>query len=319
MPLRLPELIGALGMVLALLLGACQTEAGAPAPLSGLAPDPTPSPDRVITLGDIDPDEPTKRILRLQPLAEYLADNLTAFGIEAGRVVVARSVQDMAGFLKDGTVDIYFDSAFPVLATQELSGSRVILRRWKQADAVYWNVYIARAGSGVSTAEDFVGKITAFEEPYSTSGYVLPAGTLIRRGFTLTRVEGPGAEPHQDAIGYFFSRDEENTIELVLQGQVAGGGISNQDYEALPEELKEKIIAFDQTVSVPRQLVSVRPGLEPGLVDKVRAVLIGLDRTPEGLSLLEGLKDTKKFDDLPSDSESSLQELRELMGLVAAE
>ena len=77
------------------------------------------------------------------------------------------------------------------------------------------------------------------------------------------------------------------------------------------------MISFDRTVSVPRQLVSVRPGLEPELVDKIRKLLIVLDQTEEGRQLLAGLKKTTKFDALPEDSEESLTELRELMKLAA--
>ena len=46
---------------------------------------------------------------------------------------------------------------------------------------------------------------------------------------------------------------------------MAAGGISNQDYGELPEMIKERAVAFDRTPSVPRQLVSVRPGLDASL------------------------------------------------------
>ena len=48
-------------------------------------------------------------------------------------------------------------------------------------------------------------------------------------------------------------------------------------------------------------------------------LLTGLDETEEGRKLLEGLKKTKKFDEIPTDSEASLQELKELMRLIFEE
>ena len=300
-----------------LLLLACQTQAKE-SPSSAVAPTAVlvSSSGQAIILGDIEPEDPAKKLKRFQPLADYLGAQLNEFGVTEGRVVLARDIEEMARFLKEGKVDVFFDSAFPTLSVQELAGSEVILRRWKQGDPEYWSTYIVLRGNGIESVEDFVGGVVAFEEPDSTSGFILPAGTLIQRGFDLTEVNGPDAPVASGEIGYLFSRDEENTIELVLSGQVAGGGISNQDYEGLPVELQQQLIALDRTITVPRQLVSIRPGLDPELVNQIRDLLIGLERTEEGKQILVSLKKTKKFDVLPPDSEAALGELKGLMELV---
>ena len=313
------SVVAALGLIMLLSSACTSSPTSLPEEASAAPATPTLEPGQVITLGDIDANDPIKKIKRFQPLANYLAEHLKEFGVEQGRVVIARDMEEMAQFLIDGTADIYFDSASPTLNVQEISGSDVILRRWKGSAATYWSVYIARRNNGVSGVEELVGKVLAFEEPFSTSGFALPAGTLIQRGFTLIEVDHPDAFVPSDQIGYFFTGDEENTVELVLQGKVAAGGISNQDYEELLPELKQRIITLDRTIAVPRQLVSVRFGLEPGLVAKVRDLLIGLDQTPEGRQILEGLKQTQKFDLLPPDSEAALAEFNQLRKLLVVE
>ena len=213
----------------------------------------------------------------------------------------------------------FFDSAFPAVAVQDLTGSEIILRRWKGGIEKNWSTYVAlRDGAdAVDSMEDLGGKVVAFEEPRSTSGFVLPAGTLLQRGFKLRQVEGPDATVAADEIGYMFSGDEENTFELILEGTVAGGGVSNEDFEELPADMKEKLAIFDETMSVPRQVVSVRPGLDRRIVNKVRQLLISLDQTDEGRSILEGLKKTSRFDPLPAESERQLEQLRQLMRLIS--
>ena len=302
------------GVMSVLLLGACQGDA-TPAPVNTAAEIKDMPAEQLIILGDIDPDEPTKKIKRFNPLAAYLAEHLTEFGIKGGRVVIARDIEEMAGFLKDGTVDIYFDSAYPTLATQELSGSEIILRRWKEGISTYWSLLIALSDGGVTGVDDLRGKLLAFEEPRSTSGFLLPAGTLAQRGLKLREVDGPSAPVGAHEIGYFFSGDEENTLQLILERKVAGGGVSNQDYDELPEELKQRIIVIARTSAVPRQLVSLASGLDPGLARKVQELLVGLELTKEGRDLLEGIKQTIKFDPLPPDSQAALQELKEIMVL----
>ena len=300
---------------LLLLAVGCGSESSEP--VRSVASTPAVDPSQIITLGDIEPDEPVKKINRFTPLADYLARHLSEFGITEGRVAIAKDVDEMASLMADGRVDIYFDSPFPAVAIRDLIGSDIILRRWKDGNATYWSTYISLKGSGVTGVEDLVGRIVAFEQPHSTSGFIMPAGALIQRGFVLREVGGPDADVSADEIGYFFSRDEQNTVEFVLTGQVAGGGISSEDYDELPEEYRDRLVVFDRTAKLPRQVVSVRPELDAGLVAKVRELLIGLDKTAEGLEILEGLKKTKKFDPLPPDSEAVFEEVRELSKLVS--
>ena len=305
---------GLIGLAMLVLIG-CGATATAPTAVSTILTDPEAS--RFLTLGDIDPEDPAKKLKRFKPLADYLARHLEEFGISRGQVVIARDIDEMAQFLNDGTVDVLFDSAFPTLAVQELSGSQPILRRWKESDPEYWGVYVATRVSGISSVEDLVSKVIAFEEPHSTSGFVLPAGTLVRRGFRLKEVDGPDAQVGPGEIGYFFTFDEQDTIALMMRGLVAAGGISNQDYEELPPEIKEQIVVFDRTITVPRQLVSVRSELALGVVEKIRELLIGLEQTDEGRQILDGLKKSKKFDPVPAESYDALGELKSLMTLVA--
>ena len=304
------------GVVGLLFLTSCN-EASTPSPsVAALSPAAI-SLDKIITLGDIDPDDPAKKLERFQPLADYLAEHLESFGIHGGRVVIARDIEEMGRFLLDGTVDIYFDSPFPSLAVQEISGSKIVLRRWKQGQPEYWSTFIALRGNGVTSFADLPGTIIAFEEPHSTSGFVLPAGTLVDRGYDITPIESADDFVAPGEIGYLFTWDEENIIENILRGRVAAGGISNLDYDELPEDLKDRIVSFGRTISVPRQLVSVRAGLDPTVALEVRELLLGLNQTEEGRLLLEGLKKTSKFDPLPPGSESALEELKTLMELVS--
>lgn len=307
------------GVALAGASAACGTSQSGPEPSSAVpvAEDAAASAPRYFTVGDIDPDEPAKKIERFQPLADFLAGKLGDFGIDQGRVVIARDIDELAKLFKDGEIDLYMDSAFPTLAVKEKVDSIVILRRWKNEALEYHSLFVSLRNRGVAGPEDLVGKVVAFEEPHSTSGFVLPAGSLASTGYILREVDSPDADVGPDEIGYVFSRDEENTIEFVLAGMVAAGGISDIDLEELPPEISERLIAWNQTLSVPRQLVSVRPGLQSEFIDAIKELMIGLEATPEGRALMDGLKSTKRFDPLPGESLESLRQLREYMKLVA--
>lgn len=301
-----------------LILGSgCASNPPAPAPVA--TSPPSLARDQIIVLGDIDAYDPLKKIKRFEPLASYLAENLTEFGVQKGEVVIARDIPDMGRYLKEGNIDFFFDSGFPTLAVRRLSDSQVILRRWKGGSSEYWATYLVRRDSGIDSVEGLAGKVVAFEEPYSTTGFILPAGTLIENGFHLRQVNSPDEAVGPNEIGYLFSLDEENTIEMVLDGRVAAGGVANLDYDELPAELMSLLAVFGQTITVPRQLVSARPGLDQALVDKVEELLIGLEKTEQGRRILEDFKGTSRFDRVSEESQAALRELEHLMRLVAKE
>lgn len=191
----------------------------------------------------------------------------------------------------------------------------MILRRWENGVPSSSSTHVATKASGIEKAEDLVGKVVAFEEPFSTSGYVLTAGTLIQQGFDLVEVERPDAIAGPGKIGYYFSLAEENTIEFLLQGRVAAGGMSLQDYERISDEVKPQLITFGETITVPNQLVSVRPGMDPELVEKITQLMIDVDDSQEGRRLLRRMK-RSKFDLLPLESEAALADLKGLMELA---
>ncbi|PKB63230.1 MAG: hypothetical protein BZY67_01130 [SAR202 cluster bacterium Io17-Chloro-G1] len=196
----------------------------------------------------------------------------------------------MGRFMANGEVNVYFDSTFPALAVRDIAGSEIILRRWKEGNPEIWSMFVAREDPGIDSAEDLLGGILAVEEPFSTSGFLLPMGTLVQQGLTATRVVSVDQPVSDNEIGNLFSGDEENTLEPVLHRIVAAGALSNEDFDELPLEAREQLAEFGRTAKAPRQLVSVRGNLDSSLVGDLKVLLTGLDEPEEGSRLLAGLK-----------------------------
>lgn len=292
-------------LLFAILFG-CGGEQASEAP----APPPTHAADRASTLvlGDVEANAPIRRIRWIQPLAQHVAARLADRGIRQGRVVVAHDLRQMARYLQDGTVDVYLDSPLPSLAVQKLAGSQIVLRRLVGDQRVYWSVFIARADLDITDLDDLPGRVVAFQEEHSTTGFLLPAHVLRKRGYRLREVRGPRESVAPEEVGYFFSGDEENTVDMLRTGRVGVGAISNQDLTALPEEIRGQMRVVARTESLPRQLVSVRPGLDPELVSRLRQLLLGLtDDDREALAAAApGGGWTWAFEDLSDQSRRQL-------------
>jgi phosphonate transport system substrate-binding protein len=243
--------------------------------------------------------EPAAEIKRFWPLARYLANQLQSAGIDHGRVVVAKSVFEMAAFLREGKVDLYIDSPFTSVAVSRLSGSKFLLRRWKKGVGEYHTVIFARKDSGISRLEDLRGKKIAFEEPSSSSGYLLPKMILVEQGLKLVPKQAATDAVEPDEVGYVFSYDDESTMVWVLRRQVFAGATDNHHFLGQAKGNLENLTIISETFSMPRHVVSYRADLPYKLVERLKEILLQMDQQEEGKKVLQEFEKTTKFDEIP--------------------
>lgn len=264
---------------------------------------------KAITLGSVSA-EPGAEVKKLAPFVTYLAKQLLVEGIDQGKVIVARSIPEMASFLREGRVDLYIDSPFPAMAVGHLSGSKFLLRRWKKGVAEYRTVIFTRKDSGIARLEDLRGKIISFEEPYSTSGYFLPKVMLLQRGLHLIPQKGFSERVGSGEVGYRFSYADETTMVWVLKGIVAAGAMDNQSYLRWAGRDVEQLQVLHESFPTPRHILSYREDLSPLLVARIKEILLGLDQSEEGKRTLESFEQTTKFDELPEPMSVVLRKLQ---------
>jgi phosphonate transport system substrate-binding protein len=270
---------------------------------------------RTITIGDISDDQ-IKKQQKLQPIADYLAANLRDVGISQGQVKVVRELETIPQFISSGEIDLYIDSPYPAMFVVNRAGAQPILRRWKEGIAEYNTVFIVRKDSKIKSVGDLVGKTIAFDEVFSSSGYMFPMAYLLKAKFKP--IPHPTSE-HQwqpGEIGYQFSDSDERTIEWVLKGEIDAGTIDNGIFSELPKETRERLRIVAQTEKFPRHVVVVRPGMNPQELEKVKSVLINMDKTKEGKTLLQNFDKTTKFDDLSGENQEVLLRLQSAYNLV---
>jgi phosphonate transport system substrate-binding protein len=236
---------------------------------------------------------------RFSPLASYLARQLQSEGIGEGNVVAANSIEAMASLLRMSQADIYIDGFFPTKAVSRLSGSKLLLRRWKDGGSDYKSVIFTRKDSRIAILEHVGGKVIAFDEPFSSSGYFVPKVELLKIAF-LVLPDQPGAAPVKgDEVRYVFSRGDTNTIYKVANGEVAAGAVDDQKYHALAKNL-DGLKILHETASFPRQIVSYRADFPVKLLTKIKNVLLNMTRTEEGRKVLREFDNTTKFDEIPA-------------------
>jgi phosphonate transport system substrate-binding protein len=267
-------------------------------------------------------DDPKRHYAKFKPFIDYLARQLAPMGIEEGRVVFMKNNQELIQALKRGEVDLVSETVFSTLAYEEAAGAKILLRRWKKGSSQYRSVIFVRKDSGLNTLEDLKGKTLAVEDPGSTSSYLLPAAILKQRGMKLVSLASFKEKPGPDEVGYAFSGGEASLAHWVYRGLADAGAVSNEEFQDagdMPQEFLPHFQVIFESPPVPRNLISVRPGLDARLEKAITDALLKMPWTEEGPRVMKSFDNTGNFDTLLGGAQEALSEIRVLYPLLRDE
>ena len=240
----------------------------------------------------------------------YVARRSSVGSENDAKVVIAPTIFEMARLLEQWRVDFYMESPYATYLINYVHGAgKTLLRRWKGGEPEYQSLIITKREGGIKQISDLRGKSIVFEDPGSTSGYLLPKMLLSRRGLKLVEKRGydPFASPGETT--YFFAYSQRRLLQSVLTKQAAVAAISDDDYAGLDKKEKAEIIVLDQTEKLPRHLVSVRSDLPPLFINKLEKVLLSMHEDEDGKRVLYKIDQTTKFDRIPGGEEALRKKL----------
>jgi phosphonate transport system substrate-binding protein len=267
---------------------------------------------KTLVLGVIFQGAPQPVEAHFRPLIEYVAHKFSSTTETKGMIIVAPTASQMIKLLEEKRVDLYMESPYPTYLINRLGAARLLLRAWKGGMAEYRSLIFTNKQSGVTDPKELRGKIIAFEDPGSTSGYFLPKLFLLKKGFSMSEQASPESKISAGEIGYIFANTSNEVVRLVLQKKVTAGAFSTDDYATLEDKDKPLISILAETESVPRHLVSVRKDLPETVVRRLKSILLAMDQDKEGQQILKQTDNTTRFDALPGGEEMVRRKLVEL-------
>ena len=264
-----------------------------------------------LTLGLVSGTSQKEIEAHFQNFVRYVARKLGSGPDTEGKVVIVPTALQMAKLLEEKKIDFYLESPYPTYLINKQGAAVLLLRRWKSGMAEYRGLIFSKKDSETNRLEQLRGKMIAFEDPGSTSGYFLPKVLLLKKGFLLSEKPRPDAKVGPKEIGYVFASTDVNVVNLVLSKRVAAGAFSDDDYGALDGNRKADITILAQTDLFPRHLVSVRKDLDPTVKNRLREVFLSMHQDDEGRSVMQQTDNTTKFDVLPGGEEMVRRKLVE--------
>jgi phosphonate transport system substrate-binding protein len=263
----------------------------------------------VLVLGRIS-DDPKEHYEQLKPLLDYVVPRMADVGIREGRILMARDVQQMNSYLRRGRVDWVTETAGTGMLLHQGSGAKPLLLTERDGVSNYTSVFFTRRDSGIRSLRDLRGRSVAFQSPYSTSAYYVPAAELLDRDLTLQILLSPMDRPAPDGVGYLFARTELNIATWVHKHLVDVGVMSNLDWQnpqRVPVGFRSDLMIVHETPPYPRAIEMVRGDLDSKVEARLREVLIEASRDPDAREALLRFFKTTRF--LPIDDQAQ-QSLR---------
>ncbi|HPC50234.1 MAG TPA: phosphate/phosphite/phosphonate ABC transporter substrate-binding protein [Candidatus Cloacimonas acidaminovorans] len=154
----------------------------------------------------------------------------------------------------------------------------------------YRGQFVARSDSKINSLQDIEGKIIAYTDAASTSGYIYPSAILKQRGITPK--------------DYFFAGGHPQAILAVYSGRADVGCSywSPPDAKGKPMDAREKLLEtypdvfekvkiVDYTDWIPNDTVTFRKNLPPELEGIIVQALYRYAQSAEGKKVLKALYD----------------------------
>jgi phosphonate transport system substrate-binding protein len=225
------------------------------------------------------------------------------------RVTVASDYAAVIEALRNKSADLAF--AHPggyVLAAREARATIVARNLW-HGKASFTSRFFVRKDSGIATLEGLRGKSIAFIDPASSSGYIYPMVLLIQRGLVQNR------DPKTFFREVVFAGSHDAGMRALLNGHVdalASFDMAREQYLKDPAE-RERLSWVAETPPIPEAGICAREGLDPAVVARVRAALIGM-RGPAYAALLKKMYDIDGFEPAEDRDYDPVRAAIELLG-----
>ena len=247
---------------------------------------------------------------------------MASVGIRSGRILMAKDLQQMSSYLRRGRVDWINETAGNAALLEHRGVARSFLISEREGATRYHSLFFVRRDSPVQSLKDLAGRSVAFQSPYSTSAYYLPAAQLLDEGQSLELLLSPMDKPAPDRVGYVFARTELNITTWVHKRLVDAGVLSNLDWinpSRMPPTFAQDFRVVGRTQDVPRALMLARNGMDPKVQARLQAVLLEAAQDPDAGEVLRRFMDTVRFVPITDEDRRSLDRLASGVQHVRAE
>ena len=237
--------------------------------------------DRGLLIGLIPEQNIFKQMDRYKPLAEYLSKKT---GTKVRLTILSRYGDIIDRFVQRGMDGAFFGDFTAALAIRKL-GVEPIVRPLNLDGSTHSRGYIiVRRDSGISTVSDMKGKVIAFVDRATVTGYL----------FALVYFRSHGINDLNEFFSeYYFTGSHDSSVYAVLDGRADIGCVKDTIYNNLISQdptIEKELKIITRSPFMPESTLSIRKDLPEQMKERIKEVLLTMDKEEEGRKVLAQLQ-----------------------------
>jgi phosphonate transport system substrate-binding protein len=237
--------------------------------------------DRELLIGLIPEQNIFKQIERYKPLAGYLSEKT---GITVRLTILSRYGDIIDRFVQRGLDGAFLGDLTGALAIEKLYIEPVVRPVNLDGSTYSYGYIIVRNDSGIKTVPDMKGKVIAFVDRATVTGYLFP----------LSYFRSHGVENLKDFFSeVYFTGSHDSSAHAVLDGRADIGCIKNTIYNNLisrDPKIKSELRIIAKSPPMPESTLCLRKDLPADTREMIKKVLLTMDRNEEGRKILAKLQ-----------------------------
>lgn len=225
---------------------------------------------KIVRFGILSGENETDRIARYTPFQTYLEKTL---GVKV-EIFSAGNYDGVVQALAADQIEFAFLGSSAYAAAYTASNGKVVplLTSVQQDDSTgYFSVISVKCDSPYKSVADLKGKVLAFADPDSTSGYQVPLYNLVQQGI----------DPKTHFSATPFSGSHEAGVMGVVTGQFdAAATFINNDKSGIPQRMESKgmikpgiVCSIWKSPEITNGPFTARANLPKGLIEDMKAAV----------------------------------------------
>ena len=196
--------------------------------------------------------------------------------------VQRRTYREAMEMLETGEHDFSWICSFPYAKYRSSKFFGLMAVPVFQGQPLYRSYIVVHKDRAFATIDDLKGRVFAYSDPDSNSGYIVPRQMLANKG----------QNPDEFFRQTFFTYSHTETIEAVAQHVADGAAVDSYVWEYLNSHqpqvtARTKVIQRSETFGFPPLVYRI--GIDPELRERMTQALLTMDQDSEGRALLSEL------------------------------
>ena len=221
----------------------------------------------------------TENLRFLDQWSDYLASKMD----REVEVVLRKSYREVMDLLNSGAIDFAWICGFPYIQKREPESLQLLTVPVYRGAPRYHSYIIVPQNSPYKHFSDLKGKIFAFSDPDSNSGFLYPQVLMV------AQEDRPETYFRQT----FFTFNHAETVQAVSEQFADGGAVDSYIWEYLASfrpEMTEKTRIIKKSPSFGFPPIVARMGMDPETVRSMKTTLENMHQDVTGKALLSQLK-----------------------------